>query len=93
MHSVTLAARDVKVMDRHALMSTSVRDALTAVTVTPAVITSKVHTSATATEDTEKMDQLAMLTARREFHFRKCLKVRRGNPTVLCNYKKRIRLY
>lgn len=90
MHSVTLAARDVKVMDRHALMSTSVRDALTAVTVTPAVITSKVHTSATATE---KTDQLAMLTARREFHFRKCLKVRRGNPTVLCNYKKRIRLY
>ena len=93
MHSVAFAARDMKVMDGHALMLTSAREALTAVTLTPAAITSKVHTSATATEDTEEMDELAMVSARRQFHFRKCLKVRRGNPTVLYDCKKRKHFY
>ena len=66
MHSIAPAARDTKAMDGYALMLMSVKEALTAVTLTPAVITFKVHTGATATEDTEEMDKLAMVSARRE---------------------------
>ena len=55
-HSIAPAARDMKAMDRYALMLTSVKEVLTAVTLTPAAITFKVHTGATATEDTEEMD-------------------------------------
>lgn len=93
MHSLALAVRDMKVMDGYALILTSVREALRAVTLTLAAITSKVHTSATATEDTEEMEELAKLSARREFHIRKSLKVRHGKPTVQYSYKKRIRFY
>lgn len=46
-------------MGGYALMLTSVREALTAVTLTLAATTSKVHTSATVTEDTEEMEELA----------------------------------
>ena len=82
MHSVALAVRDMKVMGGYALMLTSVREALTAVTFTRAATTSKVHTSATVTEDTEEMEELAKVSARREFHIRNCLKVRHGKPIV-----------
>ena len=71
MHLIAPAARDMKAMDGYALMLTSVREALIAVTLTPAAITITVHTGATASEDTEEMDKLAMVSARREFHFRK----------------------
>lgn len=93
MHSVALAVRDMKVMGGYALMLTSVREALTAVTLTLAATTSKVHTSATATEDTEEMEELAKVSERREFHIRKSLKVRHGKPTVQYSCKKRIRSY
>lgn len=63
MHSVALAVRDMKVMGGYALMLTSVREALTAVTLTLAATTSKVHTSATVTEDTEGMEELAKVSA------------------------------
>lgn len=58
-------------MGGYALMLTSVREALTAVTLTLAATTSKVHASATATEDKEEMEELAMVSERREFHIRK----------------------
>ena len=67
MHSVAPAARDMKAVDRNALMLMSVREELTVVTLTPAAKTIKVLTSAIASEDTEEMEKLAMVSARREF--------------------------
>ena len=68
--SVARVARNLKAMGGGALMLTSAREAPTAVTPTQPAITLKARIVALATQDTEEMEKLALVSARKGICFK-----------------------